>query len=249
MALGLKVTKVAETASRLTQRVAERFPESSLLALCKALQSTAEQTRRRANRIARPNLWLRMLVLLVIGGALASFGWVVNHLITTNSITLETTSLEAGANLMILAGTAIWFLVTLEQRMRRRQVLERLHELRSLAHIVDMHQLTKDPTVILSNGAPTASSPARNMSVFELGRYLDYCTEMLSIVGKLAAVYGERTRDTEVVAAVNDLETLTTGLGRKVWQKIMLLHDPDRLRSGPSPRSVDLAQQPTHIRS
>ena len=57
---------------------------------------------------------------------------------------------------------------------------------------------------------------------------------MLSIIGKLAAIYGERVRDAQVMAAVNDIETLTTGLGRKVWQKIMLLHDRDHTHPGPA---------------
>ncbi|MEO0603851.1 MAG: hypothetical protein AAF211_20615, partial [Myxococcota bacterium] len=231
----------------LVNRIEERFPESSLLSLCKALHSTAEATRRRANRIARPNLGLRAAVALVLVSAFAGFGWVTGRQITEGQLlrslpVLDASTLEAGANLLIIAGTAIWFLVSLEERMRRQQILDRLHELRSLAHIVDMHQLTKDPTVLLDPVARTPSSPVRNMSAFELGRYLDYCTEMLSIIGKLAAIYGERSRDTQVLASVNDVETLTTALGRKVWQKIMLVHEPSRQ---PEP---DLGDLPTRLR-
>jgi hypothetical protein len=39
------------------------------------------------------------------------------------------------------------FLFTLEERYKRRRVLTGLHKLRLLAQIVDMHQLTKDPSV------------------------------------------------------------------------------------------------------
>ena len=61
------------------------------------------------------------------------------------------------------------------------------------------------------------------MSAFELNRYLDYCTEMLSLSGKVAALYIQHFEDPEAVSAVNDLEDLTSGLSRKIWQKIMVL--------------------------
>jgi len=65
------------------------------------------------------------------------------------------------------------------------------------------------------------------MTGFELSRYLDYCSEMFSLIGKLAAVYTEHLDDPDIVAAVNEVEALTTGLSRKVWQKIMILQsDP-----------------------
>jgi len=61
------------------------------------------------------------------------------------------------------------------------------------------------------------------MTRFELTRYLDYCAEMLALIGKLAALYGERMRDGVVIDAVNDIESFTSGLGRKIWQKITII--------------------------
>jgi len=57
----------------------------------------------------------------------------------------------------------------------------------------------------------------------ELGGYLDYCSELLSLTSKLAALYAERFSDSVVLQAVDEVETLTTGLSRKIWQKIMML--------------------------
>jgi hypothetical protein len=54
-------------------------------------------------------------------------------------------------------------------------------------------------------------------------RYLDYCSEMLSLTGKIAALYAQNFRDAVVLSAVNELENLTTGLSRKIWQKIMIV--------------------------
>ena len=45
----------------------------------------------------------------------------------------------------------------------------------------------------------------------------------MALIGKLSALYAERMRDGVVIEAVNDMETLTTGLGRKIWQKITLI--------------------------
>jgi hypothetical protein len=86
-----------------------------------------------------------------------------------------------------------------------------------------MHQLDKDPVYVHSPGPTTASSPKRTMTAFELSRYLDYCSEMLSLLGKIAALYGRDLRDPAALAAVDQVETLTTGLSRKIWQKVMLL--------------------------
>jgi hypothetical protein len=46
---------------------------------------------------------------------------------------------------------------------------------------------------------------------------------MLSLTGKLAALYAQSVNDTVVVEAVNDIENLATNLSRKIWQKIMMV--------------------------
>jgi len=97
--------------------------------------------------------------------------------------------------------------------------------------IVDMHQLTKDPDNVLARGPDTASSPKRTLTAFELTRYLDYCTELLAIISKVAALYVQQFDDPVTLSAVNDVEELTNGLSRKIWQKIMILDRivaPDR---------------------
>jgi hypothetical protein len=86
-----------------------------------------------------------------------------------------------------------------------------------------MHQLTKDPTVLLAPETRTASSPEREMNEFQITRYLDYCAEMLALMGKIAALYAEKLRDPDVIDAVNDIENLCANLGRKIWQKIMII--------------------------
>ncbi len=48
-------------------------------------------------------------------------------------------------------------------------------------------------------------------------------SELLSLTGKIAALYVQRFDDPVVITAVNEVETLCTGLSRKIWQKIMII--------------------------
>ena len=126
-------------------------------------------------------------------------------------------------NLTVLVGAALLFATTLDDRIKRRRSLRELHVFRSIAHVIDMHQLTKDPSSILDDGPPTESSPQRTMSKYELGRYLDYCSEMLSLTSKLAALYAQVLPDGVVIDAVNEIENLTANFSRKIWQKISII--------------------------
>ncbi|MDH3577528.1 MAG: hypothetical protein OEO71_06875 [Gammaproteobacteria bacterium] len=60
------------------------------------------------------------------------------------------------------------------------------------------------------------------MTLPELIRYLDYCSEMLSVTSKIAALYIQRFNDGVVLNAVSDVETLCSGLSGKVWQKLQI---------------------------
>jgi hypothetical protein len=64
------------------------------------------------------------------------------------------------------------------------------------------------------------------LSSFHLGRYLDYCSELLSLIGKLAATYAQHFPDEVVLDTVNEIETLTAGMSQKIWQKLMILNLP-----------------------
>jgi energy-converting hydrogenase Eha subunit E len=132
-------------------------------------------------------------------------------------------TVESTINDLVFVGIAVVFLLGLERRLQRRRELRAIFELRSIAHIVDMHQLTKDPDRLRLGLPDTASSPDRPLGPVELARYLDYCSELLSLTGKIAAIYGEGTDDPVVLGAVQQVEGLATGLSQKIWQKIMIL--------------------------
>ena len=73
-------------------------------------------------------------------------------------------------------------------------------------------------------GRTGVSHPRRQLTPFELSRYLDYCSEMLSLTGKCAVLYVQGFDDDVALRAVNEIEDLTTGLSRKIWQKLMILY-------------------------
>ena len=224
--LELDGTHIVATVRRLEQRIGERFPTAGLRGVAAQLRVAAEAALTRAPSLRRPLLALRAgaaaLALLLLAGVATVVGALrVDTRIETVTDLVQT--LESAVNDVVFVGIAIWFLATLEGRLKRRRALAALHELRSLAHVVDMHQLTKDPEQTGHELPDTPSSPKRPLSRAELARYLDYCTEILALTGKVAALYAQHLQDGVVLAAVNEVETLTTGIARKIWQKIAIV--------------------------
>jgi hypothetical protein len=227
----LDADRIEATLLTLQKRIDERFPNRGLSKLCQELLDIARASKKRLNVVSRPNRLLRGAAIAAIALGAAGLVWFV--LILPNFKIVDDISnvlqgVDAAVNTIALSGAASWFLLNLDARWRRREVLKDLHELRSIAHVVDMHQLTKDPTQLHKGYVSTASSQVHDMSEFELMRYLDYCSEMLSLTGKLAALYMTNMRDAVVIESVNEIEDLTTSLSRKIWQKIMILNQPTR---------------------
>ncbi|MFD0726852.1 hypothetical protein [Lysobacter brunescens] len=46
---------------------------------------------------------------------------------------------------------------------------------------------------------------------------------MLALISKVAALYVQDIDDPQVLSAVNDIQSLTTGLSANIWQKIVLV--------------------------
>lgn len=223
----LDPAEIVLTAEVLGRRIAERFPDSGLSRVVGELVGVSREAEALSRWLQRPNHLLRsgvaVSILLILGlvvGAALALDWNVSLF---SSLSDFAQGLESVINDFIFLGLAVFFLATGENRIKRSRALAAIHVLRSLAHIIDMHQLTKDPELHRVGVAPTASSPKRLMTPFELTRYLDYCSEALAIISKLGAVYVQHFNDPVTLSAVNDVEDLTTGLSQKIWQKIMIL--------------------------
>jgi hypothetical protein len=226
----LEPGEIVRTVETLRDRIHERFPGSGLGRLAHDLVAVARGTVPRLQWVTTPHRPLRIGIGVLIGfiAVMLAGIFIVSDASDFQNLTLArlVQLLESVMNDVFLIGASIFFLVTVETRIKRRRALGFLRELRALAHIVDMHQLTKDPDRLISEGINTPSSPDRRMTRFELGRYLDYCSEMLSLISKIAALYLQNFDDPVVLAAVDEVEDLTTGLSRKIWQKITMLERP-----------------------
>lgn len=221
----ITLISIRQTLAMLGRRINERFPESGLAKISYELEQICSESDAKLQWISKPNYWLRSAIAAVIaaGGLLMVYSIVKLDFSSNQFKVSELVSIsESLVNESILIGAALFFLFSLEAKYKRARAMASINELRALAHLIDMHQLTKDPTEI-GQKSNTASSPNRSKSPYELNRYLDYCSELLSLIGKLAAIYAQRLPETQLVSAVNDIEELTNGFSRKVWQKINIL--------------------------
>lgn len=225
--LKLDPARVVNTIERLCRRIEERFPDANLIEACNELLRLGQETRERASWIGRPMVGLR----IATGIAITGLGALLFALLSQVKGSAESWDVvqfvgltNAAMNNIVLLAAVVFFLFTVETRVKRRRALAAIHELRSLAHVVDMHQLTKDPDRLVFDRTDTRSSPSNELDAFEMSRYLDYCSEILSLIGKIASVYSLRLHDDVAVRAVNEVERLTAGLSQKIFQKIMIIH-------------------------
>jgi hypothetical protein len=231
----LDAEAVREVVVELEARISARFPRrglrqvaADLASLIDAVEtSTAEtQGRVRAARLAsRVVMWLILAgTAFVIGFAFkdAAFGDKQVHSFLDLLPLIETV-----INDVVFAGIAVFFLYSFPERVQRGRLLNLLHQLRSTAHIIDMHQLTKDPEQLKRSFVPSHASKPLELTRDEMERYLDYCSELLALVGKTAALCAEESRDDVVLDTVSTIETLCVGISRKIWQKISNLPAPE----------------------
>jgi hypothetical protein len=218
----LDSAKIVETAERLARRIAGEFPGSGLSKVAAEVVAVARRSDMHARLLSRPMLAIRLLVAAVLATGLG-FALALAISLRHAHVEGETVSLvqglESAMNIVVLVGIGVIALTRMESVWKKRRALAAIHPLRSLAHVIDMHQLTKDP------GQLHADEPAAEgrFSPSALVRYLDYCTELLAVISKLAALYAQSLHEPGVVQGVNEIEVLTTNLSRKIWQKIAIV--------------------------
>jgi hypothetical protein len=243
----LNPDKILDTLDALAGRITARFPGSGLSEVSAELCSAAREIVRQSMTLGQPHWPVRV----VVGAATAALAAVAAAALVTlrmpagiDGVADLVQTVEAAVSDLVFLAVGIYFLWTLENRIKRGRALRGLHQLRCIAHVVDMHQLTKDPDPVPE--APPAGDPSPPLaSRLELAKYLDYCSELLSLTSKLAALHVQRFNDPTVLGAVNDVEELTEQLSRKIWQKITILDmagpEPPAARGGalqPAPRAV-----------
>ena len=227
---------IVQTLSRLCDRIAERFPGAGLVGVSEELLALAHEAAGCVAYLRRPHWPIRIgvgIAIAIMAAVLLAIAATVRLPARVDGLTEFVQAIESGINDLIFLGIGVYFLLTTETRIKRRRALEALHQIRSVVHIVDMHQLTKDPERLLTPHLDTASSPARTMTAPQIGRYLDYCSELVSLSSKVAALFVQHFNDPVVLSAVDEIETLATGISGKLWQKITMLEHATRRSDGP----------------
>jgi len=225
----LDPSRLLATVEKISSETEKTFPSSGLSNVAKEVVATTRATFENATEIARPRYGIRMvasvatLVLLVWPLVLSLLFDFKEEAFSSLGDFIEAT--DAGLHLILVVAAGIAFTITWESRIKRRVALEAITELRSLAHIIDMHQITKDPGIEHLSPLPDGDEDTRTVrSDHQLALYLDFSSDLLAIIGKLAAYYIQHLRDRAVLDAVNEIETLTNGLSQKLWQKIMIIN-------------------------
>jgi hypothetical protein len=239
--LQLREDKLLETVEKIGQQIGTRFPDSGLSQLAAVVVQVTREALDRAAAIRRPNWWLRaglgLLAVIAVGGV-ATYAQS-----RPDARTFWPTALafldEAKGSAAVLTAAAV-FLVTLETRVKRGRALRAVHELRAVAHIIDMHQLTKDPDRLGDPERPLEVA-GRPMDADAMGRYLHFCTELLAVASKVGQLYVQDFSDPQSLAAVDRFENLATGLSSKIWQKLMIL---DRGRATGAPVAATTSSGP-----
>lgn len=234
--------KLVAAACKLADKVNRSFPSSGLGSLAREVSCLTRETIVRLTFIERPNWPLRIavgvLVVLAVLGPLI-FSAMLQFRETVGSLGDFLEATDAGLQMVLLLGASIAFLVTLEGRIRRNRALAAIAEFRSMAHLVDMHQINKDPGID-HRPIPSGVDLRTVRSDASLVLYLDHASDLLALIGKLAAYYGQHLRDRVVLDAVNEIENLTTGMSANLWQKIQMTNQVRGMGFVP-PDQVDTA--------
>jgi hypothetical protein len=221
--VALEPEKLEATIRQVAARIAARFPGSGLAKLAGSLVQIADDAVARGKEIRSPRWRVRLVSVIGLAAMVVLLVLVVRSA-KPPSYPVAAVELaqgvDAALSTLVLFGAAIAFVVTLEVRAKRKRALEALHELRVLAHVIDLHQLAKDPG---RDRAQAAAAPGELFTVADLNSYLNECSDLLALIGKVAAWYVQGFQDSVVLRTVNEIEDLTNGLSRKIWQKLTLL--------------------------
>ena len=222
---------IAKTQQQILERIRKRFPEAGLVQVAAELDGVIQQATNRAEAIRRPNLPLRIGIgafILAATVVLAMVALELNVKANLTDVIVLVDFAEAAAGTLLFIGAAAIFLFTLETRWKRRRALAAIHELRVLAHIVDMHQVAKQPEGIMQGDKPDEAQTTKTL--YDLNRYLNYCIELLAVISKVAALYVQDFPDSVAVSSVDSVESLCGGLSNKIWQKLQAV---DQLQNAP----------------
>ena len=218
----IQASKVTGTIDILAKRIEERFPGSNLAQVCDKLRQVSCEAEAKAAEIqgSKPATHTRFAIVLLIALLLIVAIIIASYFDDRSDILQLIDIIITFFIAAIGVASYFWYY---DRHERRKKVLPELNRLRNIAHVVDIHQLKKDPSRLY--WIKDHSENENRLPPKETARYLEYCSEMYSLIGKIAAFYGQQTDDAVIISGVNEIELFTTGLSRKTWQKLIVMQD------------------------
>lgn len=220
--------KIVISLKQLVLRIEERFPGSGLLHLANDITADIEkipQSIENINHAPKYIGFLKLLVILLIFGTMA--GLVSQIEITKDFWTAGVFSqvFSSLVQLVVYLSVLVIFVFSYEKKIKLKKALSCINSYREFAHLIDLHQLAKDPATFMKDYKPGRASRKNELGKFSMSRYLAYCNELLSLLGKATALYVHNFPDEALMAAADQIEDLTTGLSIRIWQKNSLLNE------------------------
>ena len=133
--LRLDPNRILETLEKLERRIGDRFPKSGLRDICNQLLDVVKRSKSNIDWISKPNIPLRVFTIVLILMGVGGLAYSIKYI----DIQLSSTTLghivgvfEAIFNDLILIGAALFFLISTENRIKRKRSLKALNDLRSL---------------------------------------------------------------------------------------------------------------------
>jgi 4-amino-4-deoxy-L-arabinose transferase-like glycosyltransferase len=205
----LDAPKIIETAKNLAQDINLRLSGSNLAVLAQQMAVLAVATEERGRQARRPFLAIRALSGLAIILVLLGLWYLARHIHarwefgTINNIF---DALNTGFNLLVLLAGVLWFCVTLEARIKRKEALGFIEELREFAHAIDVTQLYYTPDLYRYHHEDQHNNPAIDET------YLLYCTQMLGVISNLAPLYTRGATGDSILRAASEVQMLALAI-------------------------------------
>jgi len=208
----LDADKIIETAKNLAGDINSQLAGTNLAALAEELARLAVATEERARRARRPFLTIRVLSAVAIGLVLLGLWYLARHIharweFTTINNVFD--ALNTGFNLLVLLAGALWFCATIEARIKRKEALGFIEELREFAHVIDVTQLYYTPDLYGYRHGTRSANPAIDET------YLLYSTQMLAVIGNLVPLYTRGATGDSILRAASEVEMLAIAISTK----------------------------------
>jgi hypothetical protein len=208
----LNPDKIIETAKNLADDINARLPGSTLAGLAQELAKLAVATEERALRARRPFIVIRIFSALLIGVVLVGLWYVARHIHATwdfNTVNSAFDALNAGFNLLVLLAGGLWFCATIEARIKRKEALGFIEELREFAHVIDVTQVYYTPNLYHYGHEGRSGKLAIDET------YLLYSTQMLAVIGNLVPLYTRDAAGDSILRAASEVEMLAIAISTK----------------------------------